>query len=121
MLQHPWQDIRTKLEQVATTARTTEASERRTFLAELTEADAAISQKTYGKAPQDQLTILQYVGPGGAYTAGRIANFDETQNARCPHCGGGVQSSEHITWDCQHPKLVEARDALEGAIEGRDT
>ena len=109
MLTDPYNRLRPSLHAFAFCAVQVDAERNRSVLQGCPWVDGHIYREATAPLPADVKGAVFGVATLSIADQGYIHSIDQEQTDECPFCQKCVSSVPHICFECDHPKLVEAR------------
>ena len=112
MLTDPYNHLQPSLPAFAMRAVHAEADRNRTALQGCTQIDGHAYRKAVAPLSADMRGAVFGVATFSIADQAYIHQFDQHQTDQCPFCQKCSSTVPHVIFDCDHPKLVEARQNL---------
>ena len=73
------------------------------------ELDLHATNAHMNKIPSQDIYLIKSLQNGGAWGKSAMHKIDRAEDDRCELCGDLQHSPNHVTWRCQHPDVLKAR------------
>ena len=101
IIEHPWQHLKKAIFDAVARHRVDHVNNSRTFHKYVPEIDRSIVREVMHKLGPHEQNVYRCLGTGATWDQKQLCHVWTNEHSEaCPHCGVGVESGEHVSWEC---------------------